>query len=146
MAVDEVREARDVFIDCLKSRGLRYTSQREAILETFLSSMKHLTVEELYDIVKEKNMDIGYATVARNMKFLVECGIADEIKIGNKRTRFERHYGRQHHDHLICLKCGAFIEVHDSNFEMLQNKLAEANDFVPQRHKLEIYGICMECR
>jgi len=47
---------------------------------------------------------------------------------------------------LICLKCGTFIEVHDEKIEMLQNKLAAANDFIPQRHKLEIYGICRKCR
>jgi len=141
-----MKEAREIFIDCLKDRGLRYTSQREAILEAFLSAKKHITVEDLYSIVRKKNPHIGYATVHRNLKFLSECGIADEIKIGNNRARFELHYEREHHDHLICLKCGAFIEVHDEKIEMLQNKLAEANDFIPQRHKLEIYGICRNCR
>lgn len=141
-----MNKVRNIFIDCLKKRGLRYTSQREAILETFLSSKKHITVEDLYNVVRIKHPDIGYATVHRNLKFLVECGLADEIKIGNNRARFEQHYEREHHDHLICLKCGAFIEVHDNTIEMLQNKLAEANAFIPQRHKLEIYGICKKCR
>jgi len=142
----EMKEARDIFIDCLKERGLRYTSQRKAILETFLSSKKHITVEDLYNVLRKENPNIGYATVHRNLKFLAECGIADEIKIGNNRARFEQHYGQEHHDHLICLKCGTFIEVHDKKIEMLQNKLAVANDFIPQRHKLEIYGTCGKCR
>ena len=141
-----MKEARDIFIGCLKERGLRYTSQREAILEAFLTSKNHITVEDLYTTLRKKNPNIGYATVHRNLKFLAECGIADEIKIGNNRARFEQHYGQEHHDHLICLKCGTFIEVHDKKIEMLQNKLAAANDFIPQRHKLEIYGTCGKCR
>lgn len=74
-----MKEARDIFIDCLRERGLRYTSQRKAILETFLSSKKHITVEDLYSVVRKTNPNIGYATVHHNLKFLAECGIADEI-------------------------------------------------------------------
>lgn len=47
---------------------------------------------------------------------------------------------------IICLKCGKFIEVKDEKIERLQDRLAEANDFIPLRHKLEIYGICKKCK
>ena len=100
----------------------------------------------LYNAVRKKRPDIGYATVHRNLKFLAECGIADEIKIANNRARFEQRYGQEHHDHLICLTCGGFTEVHDKKIELLQNKLAEAHDFIPRHHKLEVYGTCRKCR
>jgi Fur family ferric uptake transcriptional regulator len=77
---------------------------------------------------------------------MCESGLAEEIKVGNKKTRYEQRYGHGHHDHLICLKCGEFTEVNDSKIERLQDKLAEANDFTPLRHKLEIYGLCKKCK
>lgn len=139
-------KARNIFMDHLSKKRLRNTLQRLSILETFLSSGGHITADELYNAVKRKHPDIGFPTVHRNLKLMSECGVADEIKIGNKKTRYEQKYGHGHHNHLICMKCDKFIEVHDDKIERLQEKLAEANDFIPQRHKLEIYGLCKKCK
>jgi Fur family ferric uptake transcriptional regulator len=139
-------KAKDIFQDYIKEKGLHNSRQREAILEVFLSADKHITIEELVNLVKNKYPEIGYATVDRNLKLMVECGLADEIKIGKQKTRYEQKIGHEHHDHLVCIKCGRFIEVRDDKIEKLQDKLAAANDFIPVRHKLEIYGICKECR
>ena len=139
-------DSRDIFFNYVREKGLRNTKQREEILDAFLAAEKHITVDELFDIVKKNDPRIGYATVHRNLKLMCECGISDEIKIGTSKAKYEPKYGREHHDHLICLKCGRFIEVNDNRIEKLQDKLAEANDFVPQRHKLEIYGLCKKCR
>lgn len=138
-------KAKDIFRKYLKEKGLRNTAQREIILDAFFSADKHITAEDLFNIIKGKNPEIGYATIHRNLSLLCESGLADEIKIGTKKARYEPKFGRQHHDHLVCLKCGRFIEVSDGKIERLQDKLAEANDFVPVRHRLEIYGICKDC-
>lgn len=141
-----VNEAKDIFRSYIREKGLRHTRQRDVILDAFLSADKHITVEELSNLVKRKNPEIGYATVDRNLKLMYACGLADEIKIGKQKTRYEQKIGQEHHDHLICLKCGRFIEVRDERIEKLQDKLAVANDFLPQKHKLEIYGLCRDCR
>ena len=141
-----MHKAKEIFFNYIKEKGLRNTNQRELILDAFLLSERHITVEDLYNIVRKKNSRIGYATVHRNLKLMSECGLADEMKVGNNKTRFEQKYGHEHHDHLICTNCGAFIEVNDEKIEKLQNRLAEANDFVPVRHKLEIYGMCRKCK
>jgi len=138
--------AKDLFRSCIRERGLRNTKQREVILDAFLSGDKHITIDELFALIKERNPDIGYATVHRNLILFCECGLADEIKIGKQKTRYEQKVGHKHHDHLICTKCGQFIEVRDEKIERLQNRLAEANDFVPLSHRLEIYGVCKKCK
>ncbi len=140
------KEARDIFVNYLKEKGLRNTRQREEILNAFLTANRHITVEELYNEVAKKDPGVGYATVHRNLNLLRECGLAEEIKIGKQKMRFEPPYGHGHHDHLICLKCGQIIEVNDEKIERLQDKLAELNDFTPVKHKLEIYGYCRKCR
>jgi Fur family ferric uptake transcriptional regulator len=141
-----IHKAKEILTDYLREKGLRSTKQREEILSAFLSADKHITVEELFNIIKTKNPEIGYATVHRNLSLLCECGLADEIKIGTKKARYEPKLGQEHHDHLICLKCGSFIEVNDQKIEKLQDKLAAEKNFIPVRHKLEIYGICKQCK
>ena len=73
--------ARDIFDSYIRKKGLRNTGQREAILKEFFSAIGHITVDDLYDSLRKKNPDIGYATVHRNLKLMCECGLADEIKI-----------------------------------------------------------------
>ncbi|MFN3739433.1 MAG: Fur family transcriptional regulator [Thermodesulfovibrionales bacterium] len=139
-------EAKRIFREYIKKQGLRNTRQREEILDVFLSSGGHITVDELFDKVKKRDSSIGYATIHRNLNLLLEAGLAEEIKVGKEKTRYEQMHMKEHHDHLICLECGRFIEVVDENIEKLQNKLAEENEFTPVRHKLEIYGYCKKCR
>jgi len=129
----------------LKTKLLRHTKQRDLILSAFLASKNHITADELFDAVKRHDPEVGYATVCRNLHLFVECGVADEIKVGKQKTRYEQKIGHEHHDHLICIKCGRFIEVRDEKIEKLQEGLAAANGFTPVRHKLEIYGICSKC-
>lgn len=144
--IAQVEEVRQIFRNFIKKKGLRNTRQREEILDALFSSDRHITVDDLYAVVKKKDPAIGYATVHRNLKLMCECGLADEIKIGNQKARFEQKVGQEHHDHLICMRCGRFIEVNDERIERLQEKLAEANEFLSIRHKLEIYGLCKKCR
>lgn len=139
-------KAKNIFRKYIQEKGLRNTRQREEIVDVFFSADKHITVEELFNLMKKTIPEIGYATVHRNLSLLCESGLADEIKIGKQKARYEPKFGHEHHDHLICIKCGRFIEVNDTKIESLQDKLAEANDFIPVRHKLEIYGICKKCK
>ncbi len=143
---NEIIKAKDTLSAHIREKGLRETKQRQIILDAFLSSVRHITAAELQGIISAKHPEIGSATVQRNLNLFCESGIAEEIKIGRQKTRYEQKIGNEHHDHLICIKCGRFIEVHDNKIEKLQDKLAEANNFKPVRHRLEIYGYCSECR
>lgn len=129
----------------ITEKGLRYTPQREEILRVFLSVEKHLSADELHKITKKKNPGIGYVTVYRTMKLLEEAGLCSEIDFGDGISRFEHQYGHEHHDHLICVKCGSFIEVVKPKIEELQRRLAKEKKFTVLRHKLQMFGICSKC-
>lgn len=137
---------KDIFYSYIKRMGLRNTRQREIVLDALLSADKHITAEGLHNTLKKRHPEIGFATVHRNLKLMCESGIAEEIKIGGGKARYEMKYGQEHHDHLICLKCGRFTEVMDERIERLQEELAASKRFTPLRHKLEIYGLCRKCR
>ncbi len=128
----------------LRGKGLRNTPQRNRIIEVFLNEKGHLTIEELYDLVRQEDPSLGQATVYRTMKLLCDAGLARELHFDGI-ARYE-HAGSAHHDHLICERCGKNIEVVDSNIEALQDALARKHGFTPTSHRLYLYGICPECR
>lgn len=134
-----------IFDNFIKSKGLRHTPQREKILSIFLSTERHVSVDDLYKIVKKKCPEIGYTTVYRTMKLLAESGLCEELDFGDGRERFEHKYGHRHHDHLICLKCKRFIEVTNQDLERAQEAMTRAYGFAPIRHKLDIFGLCSKC-
>ncbi|MCQ9206515.1 MAG: transcriptional repressor [Omnitrophica bacterium] len=141
-----MRDVQDVFAGFLEKRGLSLTRQRREILGVFLDAKRHLTVEGVYNIAKKKVVRAGYTTVFRTMKLLREAGIAKEVNLGGKIVKYERRYGHEHHDHLVCLECGSFVEALDPEIEKLQNKLCNKFDFTPRRHRMEIFGTCRRCR
>ncbi|RJQ44825.1 MAG: transcriptional repressor [Nitrospiraceae bacterium] len=132
--------------DFVKNKGLKHSSQRKDILMAFLRTEKHLTAEELYSLVRKKNPAIGIATVYRTLKLFCDCGLSRELRLGSEAVRYEHLYGHEHHDHLVCLTCGDFIEVVDPEIEHLQEKLARKEGFTLQGHKLIMYGICQGCK
>ncbi len=140
------RKEFDVLGEFIRSKGLRHTPQRERILDIFLSTEKHVSVDELYKLVKKRYPGVGYVTVYRTMKLLSEAGLCGEIDFGDGILRFEHKYGHEHHDHLICTKCGRFIEVMKPEMENMQDKLAKRHGFTPTNHKVQIFGICRKCK
>lgn len=129
----------------IEEKGLKITSQRDLITDTFLKSKTHMSLEELLYQVRRKNPRIGYATVYRTMKLLTDCGIAVERHFGDGQTRYEP-LPESHHDHLICTSCGKILEFEDKRIEKLQHEVAEERDFEVISHKLELYGLCSECK
>ncbi len=134
------------FSEYLEVRGLRSTSQRNAIFEIFVEAKRHMSAEELYARVKKKHPGIGYATVYRTLKLLSEAGLAKENRFENGFARFEYNYAGEHHDHLVCTKCGLIIEFENKRIEALQQDVAMKNGFTVQNHKLELYGVCAKCQ
>jgi Fur family ferric uptake transcriptional regulator len=134
------------FKDYLLTQGLKTTQQRELILDEFLRSTSHLSTEELYLRLRRKNPRIGYATVHRTLKLFAECGIAEQRHFGDGQARYEASDHDEHHDHLICVTCGKIVEFEDPRIEELQVEVAGGHGFTIERHRLELYGCCADCR
>lgn len=135
-----------IFEDYLAANNLKHSQQRKEVLYIFLNINKHLTANELYRIVQKKYPSIGYATIYRTLKLLCGCGLCRELKFEDGTTRYEHLHNHQHHDHLICTKCGRFVEVVDPEIERLQEKLIKQHGFYSERHRMELYGICKRCK
>ncbi|MDY0383492.1 MAG: transcriptional repressor [Geobacter sp.] len=140
-----ILEKKRVFNAYAAKQGLRSTRQRDVILDIFLSTHEHLSVEELYLKVKASHPGIGQATVYRTLKLFVDAGLAREMTLPDGQTRYEHQLAGEHHDHLICTRCNRIIEFEDATIEQLQQEIAQRHGFVLTGHKMQLCGICPAC-
>ena len=138
---DNTGELKERWQTYVQDRKLNTTSQREAIVEQFLRTKDHISIDELLARVRKRQPKVGYATVYRTVKLLVDSGLAVERQFGDGQARYE--VVGDHHDHLICMKCGLILEFEDDDIERLQDKIAERlGGFTVLRHRHELYGLC----
>lgn len=133
--------------DIIKQKGLKYTKQREIIFETILNHDKHLSAEDIYNIIQEQYPDerIGIATVYRALVFLEESGLISSISLDKDTKKFETNF-KEHHDHLICTKCGKIEEFVNDKIEKEQERIANQNGFKLVNHTMYLYGECKDCQ
>jgi Fur family ferric uptake transcriptional regulator len=128
----------------LDGNSLKHTRQREAILQVFLDTRGHITGEDLFRKVRELYPRIEYTTVYRTMKILCDAGLASERHFDDGATRYEIEH--EHHDHLVCVRCGKIIEFECSMIEGAQNDIVKRYGFHLLRHRHELYGYCSACQ
>ncbi len=124
---------------------MRYSKQRELILETLKDFPIHPTAEQLYEKVKTEMPSISLGTVYRNLSLLVE---QQEIR------RFEspgevsiRYDGRNdEHSHLVCNTCKKIYDVDIETFKILDETLSDLTGFKVEEHDIVLRGVCKECQ
>jgi Fur family ferric uptake transcriptional regulator len=145
-AMPDLARFRALLSTHMAKKGLRSTDQRRLIVETFFKSPNHVSIEELLAQVRVQDPKVGYATVYRTLKLLTECGVAFERRFGDGLARYELADEGGHHDHLICIDCGAIVEFEEPRIETLQESVAEHHGYELRSHKHELYGICGDCQ
>ncbi len=128
----------------LEEHQLKHTKQRDAILDVFLGVTGHISSDELYRRVKSHHPHIGFTTVYRTMKIFCEAGLAVERAFEDGVTRYEIPH--EHHDHLVCVRCGRIVEFECSMIESAQDRIAKEYGFRLLRHRHELYGHCSDCQ
>jgi len=135
------------FKQLLKKNGLKFTIQREAILETLYNSDEHLTPEALHKLIQQRfpELKTGIATVYRTLGLLENEEIVTSLSFGVQGKKYELG-AKEHHDHMICTECGSITEFVDEAIERRQHAIADAFGFLMKDHSMQIYGICAECQ
>src|SRR5262245_3489523 len=125
----------------LSKQKLNATQQREAIVDLFLRSHDHVSIDELLSRVRKKSPRVGYATVYRTLRLLVDSGLAMERQFSDGQTRYE--VTGAHHNHLICRKCNLILEFENDDIERIQEQIAQdLGGFRVLSHKHELYCVC----
>ncbi|HIG41209.1 MAG: ferric iron uptake transcriptional regulator [bacterium] len=129
----------------IKDAGLKITLPRIKILETLESStIHHLSAEDVYKILIANGEVIGLATVYRVLTQFVDAGLVIRHNFEGGHSVFEIS-ADEHHDHIVCVKCGRVEEFQDEEIEALQLKVAQRLGFALTDHDLNMYGLCEEC-
>lgn len=137
---------KEVFRRFVRSQQMRFTPEREKVLEEVFSIHDHFDAEDLLLRMRDHDIRVSKATIYRTLALLAQAGLIREVIFGEKHGHYEHVLGHGHHDHMICLNCGRIIEFADETIERIQQKICDEHGFVPDRHKLEITGYCAECR
>ena len=135
------------FKQLLKSNRLKYTKQRELILEIIYNNDGHFTPEDIYNLIKMSYPDVklGIATVYRTLTLLEDAQIVSSISFGTQGKKYE--FGlKEHHDHLVCLECGGIEEFFDETIEKQQEEIAKKFNFKMTNHIMKITGVCSACQ
>ena len=132
--------ARNALAEFMAAQGKKQTRQRSVIVEVFLHSEGHLSLQDLLDKVQETEPGVGFATVYRTMKMLVEAGVAKERHFGADQALYELVHKDEHHDHLICSRCGHIFEFEDELIERRQEEIAKSFGLRITGHRHELYG------
>lgn len=142
----EYEQLLESFKELLKKNNLKFTIQREVILETLYNSDAHLTPEALHHLIQDKHPELktGIATVYRTLALLEESGVVTSLSFGAQGKKYELG-AKEHHDHLICTNCGKITEFVDEEIEKRQHAITKELGFKMKDHSMQIYGICSEC-
>jgi Fur family ferric uptake transcriptional regulator len=135
-----------IFRKYLEKRGLKLTSERQALFDELFARHEHFEADELLVRLRTKHKKISRATIYRTLDLLVDSGIVGRVRIGELGYRYERLRAGEHHDHLICNECGRVIEFFEPAIENLQDEVCERYGFLALSHSHQLRGICRQCR
>jgi Fur family ferric uptake transcriptional regulator len=140
---DDVRAA---FSGYLRANGLSYTSQRKIVLDEVLRGPTHFDVEDLVAQVRRKKAGVSRATVYRTVNHLARARMVRKMDFDESHAHFEVVSKGNHHEHLVCERCGRIVEFADSKLEQRIRRMADENGMVMTKHLVQIIGVCKECR
>ena len=136
------------FENWLKNSGYKLTVQRQMILELVAAQKeKHLSAEEIFELVKIKFPQIGLATVYRTIAILEKMKLLQRINLDDGCIRYQLADPNEKHEHhhLICEFCGLVVDMQEDLLEDLEKKVMQKNGFRVNNHRLKLYGLCEKC-
>lgn len=130
----------------LKAAGLKSTLPRRRILEILEKNASgHMNAEDVYQQLHDAGEDVSLATVYRVLTQFENAGLVTKHHFEGGHSVYELNQG-EHHDHILCVKCGKVEEFLDEVIEQRQSAIAEKAGFAMTDHCLYIYGICADCQ
>ena len=129
--------------ETLKDAGLKVTHPRTKILDILQSNPDmHLSADEIHNKLVDHKESIGLATVYRVLTQLEVAGLIQKNQFSDNQSSYE--IKKQHHDHLICTKCGKIIEFMNDDLETLQEKISDKYQFRLDSHVMTLFGVCKD--
>ncbi|MBQ6796042.1 MAG: transcriptional repressor [Clostridia bacterium] len=120
----------------------KHSKQRDALIEILQSTDTHPTAEWVYEKMREIFPNVSLATVYRNLKHMIEIGMAREIYTDNS-SRFDANMTE--HYHFLCRKCNKLIDIFPEGVSSEVKEMKKLG-FEIDRYDLSVYGVCKDCK
>nr|WP_294491829.1 Fur family transcriptional regulator [uncultured Mediterraneibacter sp.] len=147
----EQKNTEELLKEKLREKGLKVTHQRILVLSVLeQNSGRHMTAEDIYELVSEDYPEIGLATVYRTLQLLWDMQLVDRLNLDDGCVRYEIGHllkgdARHNHHHLICKSCHKVIPFDGDLLDDLEHHIEESMGFHVLDHELKFYGLCREC-
>jgi Fur family ferric uptake transcriptional regulator len=133
------------FEKLFKEEKIDRFDDRFKVLEAFLQKEEHVSAAELTAVLNDQKISLSPEFVEDTLELMCRFGFAQKNRFENGIARYEHRHLGQHHDHMICTKCGKILEFENDSLERLQAQIASEYGFHMLQHRMEIYGICSDC-
>jgi Fur family ferric uptake transcriptional regulator len=139
--------AKDRFVAFIATKGLRMTSQRQAIIETVFSTEEHFTAEQLLDWSRARDKSVSRATVYRTLPLLTESGLVREMDFGKDYKFYDPNYAEHpNHSHIICEDCEKIVEFESPQISRIENEITHKLGFAVKTQRLQITASCEQLK
>lgn len=149
--MEQQKKTEELLKQKLKEKGLKVTQQRILVLTVLeQNSGRHMTAEDIYELVSEDYPEIGLATVYRTLQLLWDMQLVDRLNLDDGCVRYEighllKGETQHNHHHLICRKCNEVSPFTDDLLDDLEQQIEEVTGFHVLDHELKFYGLCSKC-
>jgi len=129
----------------LAKKGCKNTKSRRAVLNILQKADTALSAEDIFILVKESGNSINLSTVYRTLELMEKISLVEKTVMRDGKARYTLT-GNGHKHHIICTNCHKTVEISACPLETLENDVMRETSFDITGHKLEIYGLCPECK
>ena len=131
--------------DVLSDAGIRSTEPRRAVAELIATRNGHFTARELVDDAASRRSGIGRATIFRTLELFADLGLVERLDLPSGEHAYVACEPAHHH-HVVCSRCGRSSEVEDCGMADVTREVARRTGYRIERHRLELFGVCPDCR
>ena len=137
-------DTRDILKNKINAGSQRMTTQRLTILDELKKVTSHPSAYDVYRMVIKKIPNISFGTVYRNLIFLEDLGLVQELNYGKKNSRYDGN--PDNHYHISCEKCGRMDDIPISIWGKLDRETSNVTGYRVKAHRIEFYGLCPKCQ
>ncbi len=137
---------REQFVKLFREQAIDQLEERLVVLDAFLLTEEHVTCDDLATYLRDQGYDFTGPFISETLELMSHFGFAQKNRFQNGTQHYEHRHLGQHHDHMICTKCGGIVEFENRQLEELQQRIARDYGFYMLQHQMEIYGICAPCQ
>ena len=124
--------------------GIKFSRQREAIIDYLRHTTTHPTADMVYTHVQERYPNVSLGTVYRNLNLLADEGEILRLTQVDGSDRFDGNI--KPHYHFFCSHCKQVFDLKKTSLEHINTLANVGFDGIVEGHQILFYGCCHSCK